>query len=62
MDYQVGRLMSVKIKKLSIENLFDEYNVEWVLDDVNVLVGKNGKGKSVILNIIHSLLNKEEST
>lgn len=62
MDYQVGRLMSVKIKKLSIENLFDEHNVEWVLDDVNVLVGKNGKGKSVILNIIHSLLNKEEST
>lgn len=53
--------MSIKIKKLSIENLFEDQNVEWDLDDVNVLVGKNGKGKSVILNIIHSLLKKEDS-
>ncbi|HGW4715665.1 TPA: AAA family ATPase [Klebsiella pneumoniae] len=51
--------MSIKIKKLKIENLFEIKDVEWDLNDVTVLVGKNGSGKSTILNIMKSLMMQE---
>lgn len=49
--------MSTRIKRVNIDNLLGKGDVCWDLnDDVNVLVGKNGAGKSSILNIIKSLL------
>lgn len=53
--------MSVKIDEVKIIKLFGKKNFTWKLNDVNVLVGKNGKGKSILLKIIHNtILNKEE--
>ncbi|KHT37971.1 AAA family ATPase [Pectobacterium brasiliense] len=54
--------MSIRIEEISINKLFGNKNLRWNLGDVNVLVGKNGKGKSIILKIINSTLqNKEEN-
>jgi predicted ATPase len=45
--------MSNIIERVKIEKLFGEKDVDWKLrPDVNVLVGKNGLGKSTILKII----------
>lgn len=52
--------MSVKIEEVNIKRFFKDKNVKWVLGDVNILVGKNGKGKSILLNIIHHLLQGRE--
>lgn len=50
--------MSQKIEKLFIQNLLGKENILWDLSrDVNVLVGRNGAGKSSILNIIKSLIS-----
>lgn len=51
--------MTIKIKKLKIEKMFGFKDIDWNLHDVNVLVGKNGSGKSTILNIIKSLMMQE---
>lgn len=51
--------MSIKIKKLKIEKLFDIKDIEWDLNDISVLVGKNGSGKSTILNVMKSLMLQE---
>ncbi|WP_270562309.1 AAA family ATPase [Citrobacter portucalensis] len=47
------------VKKLQIKGLFETKNIEWALNDVNVLVGKNGAGKSTILQIIYGLLKQD---
>lgn len=52
--------MSHFIKKIEIEGLFNEKNINWELKKVNVLVGKNGLGKSTILRLIESTINKKE--
>lgn len=54
--------MSVKIEKVFIESLFDNKNIDWKLKDVNVLVGKNGAGKTTILQLINAvILNNSKS-
>lgn len=53
--------MNAKIRRLKIEYLFGYKNINMDLDDVTVLVGNNGTGKSTILRIIHSLLTLNES-
>ncbi|WP_324004049.1 ATP-binding protein [Aeromonas hydrophila] len=40
------------INKISVDGLLSEYDVEWNLEDVNVLVGKNGSGKTSLFKII----------
>lgn len=48
------------IKSLKINNLFGYKDINWEnLKDVNVLVGKNGLGKSTILQLIQSTLVQE---
>lgn len=47
------------VKQLEIKNLFGTKDIEWNLNDVNVLVGKNGAGKSTILQTIYGLLKQE---
>lgn len=45
--------MNSKIKKITVNNLFGYKNISWELNpDVNVLVGKNGLGKSTLLRIL----------
>jgi predicted ATPase len=53
--------MNAKIRRVKIEYLFGYKNIDMVLDDVTVLVGDNGTGKSTILRIIHSLLTLNET-
>ncbi|WP_336034690.1 ATP-binding protein [Acinetobacter bereziniae] len=51
--------MSKKIKSIFIKSLFDSNDIYWKLKDVNVLVGKNGAGKSTILQLIrYTVQNK----
>lgn len=52
--------MNNYIKNVKITNLFGEKDVDWNLNKVNVLVGKNGLGKSTILRLINSALTLEE--
>jgi predicted ATP-binding protein involved in virulence len=48
-----------KIKQIIIKGLLKEYNVNWDLqEDVNILVGINGSGKTTILKSIDALLSK----
>lgn len=49
------------IQKVSIDGLFGHKNIDWDLNDVNVLVGANGSGKSTILKMIHLALTMESS-
>lgn len=52
--------MSLKIKKIEIDNLFATKNILWELGNTNVLVGKNGSGKSTLLRIIKSVVSRQE--
>lgn len=53
--------MSNFIKNVRIKNLFDEKEIDWKLNKINVLVGKNGLGKSTILKLINSAVTREYS-
>lgn len=48
------------IKSIRIKKLFDEKEVNWELKKINVLVGKNGLGKSTILRLINSAIARED--
>lgn len=52
--------MSVYLESIQIKKLFDEKNINWKLNDVSVLVGKNGAGKSTILRSVYELLTNSE--
>lgn len=48
------------IRSISIEGLFGEENKNTVIDfneDLTILVGKNGSGKTTILNILNAIFN-----
>lgn len=51
--------MNRKIQSVFIKNLFDTNSIFWQLNDVNVLVGRNGSGKSTILQLIKSCVTDE---
>jgi predicted ATP-binding protein involved in virulence len=49
----------IEIKSITIKNLFGRLNLEYVLDkNINVIIGKNGTGKSTILKLIYSTLQE----
>lgn len=48
--------MKKHIDSIKIRNLFNEKDVDWNLKPVNILVGKNGLGKSTILRLIESVV------
>ncbi len=52
--------MSNLIKSVKIKKLFDEKDVNWELKKINVLVGKNGLGKSTILRLINAAVTRKE--
>lgn len=50
------------IKSIQIHKLWGNVDIDWQLDPkVNILVGKNGVGKTTLLNIIESVINNEHS-
>ena len=51
--------MSNLIKSIKIKNLFNEKQIHWELQKINVLVGKNGLGKSTILRLINSAVTRK---
>lgn len=53
--------MQLKVEKLRVINLFGYKDIELDLNEVTVLVGDNGTGKSTLLRIIHSLITLNES-
>ncbi|MFT4930045.1 MAG: ABC-type lipoprotein export system ATPase subunit [Phenylobacterium sp.] len=50
------------IQKVVIKSLFGKKDIDWTLGDVNVLVGKNGSGKSTILRAIYGMLCQEHTS
>lgn len=51
-----------KLNKVQIKKLFGFYDIEWeIKNNVNILVGNNGIGKSTILNMIYSLLKSNDT-
>lgn len=57
MSYK-GSGLKVKLKKMKIEKLHNLYNYEIdFFENVNILFGKNGCGKTTILNIINYIIS-----
>jgi len=54
--------MHPKLKTLKIEKLFGHKDIELHFNDVTVLVGKNGLGKTTLLKILHALLLRTSGT
>ena len=50
---------SPQLKTLKIESLFGYKDIELDFSDVNVLVGRNGLGKTTILKILNAMLNED---
>ena len=49
------------IDKIIVKGLLSRYDIEWELDDVNVLVGRNGTGKSTIFKLAQLALTDAEA-
>ncbi len=47
------------IKKIKAKGLLSRYDVEWDLKDINILVGRNGTGKSTLISLIELALSKD---
>ncbi|PAJ74519.1 hypothetical protein CJF42_09865 [Pseudoalteromonas sp. NBT06-2] len=55
--------IKTEITHVSIKKIFGVNNVEWSLgDDVSILIGKNGCGKSTILKLIDACIHNDNET
>ena len=51
------------IERIEIKSLWGRFDVDWTLhQDVNILVGENGTGKSTILKLVGEILGKQIDT
>lgn len=46
----------MRIERIIIKDLFGYKSFDWRLNDINILVGKNGSGKTNLLQIINSIM------
>ncbi len=52
--------MSIDLKRIRIERLFDAYNLDIpIQDNTLILVGENGSGKSVVINLLYYTLTAQ---
>ncbi len=59
LDMQNDSRRVEKINTVEINNLWGRYHFKWELnDDVNILVGINGSGKTTIFRIIENIFNE----
>jgi len=50
----------IVIKSIEIQKIYKNKSFKWVVgEDTNILIGKNGTGKSTILKLIHACINKD---
>lgn len=60
---EIKTAKSAAITHVSIKKIFGYKNIEWSLDqDTNILIGKNGSGKSTILKLIYACINDDVKT
>ncbi len=53
----------IMITQVVIKKMFGHKNISWSLgEDVNILIGKNGSGKSSILRLIQACIANDQST
>lgn len=51
----------IRIRKVEIKKVYGKKSFNWTLDEsTNVLIGKNGSGKSTIIRLIDACLNNKE--
>lgn len=53
--------MENMIKSIKISQLFGDKNIKWNLQKTNVLVGKNGMGKSTVLQLVVNTISQEDT-
>ena len=52
----------VSIKRVEISKIYGNRNIEWQLSrDTNILIGKNGSGKSTILQLLNAKFHKQQN-
>lgn len=55
-------MSKIFLKKVTITNLWGKFDLSWDLNEnVNILIGKNGTGKSTVLDIIETVLFDREN-
>lgn len=60
---EMASASKIILKKVDIIKAHQQNNFNWTLgEDVNILIGKNGTGKSTILKLIHACINREDNT
>ena len=59
---EISATTKVSIKKIEISKIYGNRNIEWQLSqDTNILIGKNGSGKSTILQLLNAKLHKQQN-
>jgi len=60
---EMASASKIALKNVDIIKIHQKNNLNWILgDDVNILIGKNGTGKSTILKLIHACINHDNTT
>jgi len=59
---EVSATTKVSIKSVKISKIYGNRNIEWKLSpDTNILIGKNGSGKSTILQLLNAKFYKQQN-
>ena len=60
--FPLPQIKNIYINKVKIKNLYGNRKIEWDLNPfTNILIGKNGSGKSTILKLIDAKINKKNN-